>query len=52
MDETLGRRVHREFCWFALLLLLLVIACVDRVGSGTLPSTRAANAQLSSDAAR
>jgi hypothetical protein len=52
MDETLGKRVHREFCWFALLLLLLLIACVDRVASGTLPPSRSSGAELSSDAGR
>jgi hypothetical protein len=35
MDETLGQRVHREYCWFALLLLILLIGFADRL----VPST-------------
>jgi hypothetical protein len=35
MDETLGQRVHREFCWFALVLLTLLIGFADRL----VPST-------------
>jgi hypothetical protein len=35
MNETLGKRVDREFCWFALLLLALLIACADRLVPGT-----------------
>jgi hypothetical protein len=27
MNEALGERVHREFCWFALVLLALLIVC-------------------------
>jgi uncharacterized membrane protein len=49
MDELLGRRVHREYCWFTLFLLILLIACVDRVGTATLPSGSAAGEKLSSD---
>jgi hypothetical protein len=35
MDETLGQRVHREFCWFALVLLILMIGFAHRLVPGT-----------------
>jgi uncharacterized membrane protein len=51
MDETLGKRVHREFCWFTLVLLALLIACVDRLGSH-MPSSTGAGETISSGAAQ
>jgi hypothetical protein len=31
VDDALGERAYREFCWFALVLLALLVLCaVDR----------------------
>ena len=37
MTDTLGKRVYRDYCWFALVLLALLMAYADRL----LPSTEA-----------
>jgi hypothetical protein len=43
MNEALGERVHREFCWFALVLLALLIVCAaGRMVSGSRVSSTAA----------
>jgi hypothetical protein len=35
----LGERVHREFCWFARVLVALLIVCAaDRLAPGSLVS--------------
>ena len=30
MKEGLGRRVYREYCWFAVLLLAVLLGAVNR----------------------
>jgi hypothetical protein len=52
MNETLGRRVHREFSWFALVLFALLIACADRLVPGTLVSSTDAGDRTSTGAAQ
>jgi hypothetical protein len=53
MNEALGERVHREFCWFALVLVALLVACAtDRLVPGTLPSSTAAGDNASAGAAQ
>jgi hypothetical protein len=52
MNETLGKRVHREFCWFALVLFALLIACADRLVPGTLVSSTVAGDRASTGAAQ
>jgi hypothetical protein len=53
MNEALGERVHREFCWFALILLALLIACAPgRLVPGALVSSTEAGEKLSSGAAQ
>jgi len=42
MEETLGERVHREFCWFALVLLTLLIGFADRLVPNTEAGGKAA----------
>jgi hypothetical protein len=39
MNETLGERVHREFCWFArVLVALLIVFAAERLVPGALVS--------------
>jgi hypothetical protein len=49
MNEALGERVHREFCWFALVLLaLLIVYAAGRLVPGSwVSSTEAAGARSS-----
>ena len=53
MNEALGERVHREFCWFALVLLALLIVCAaGRLVPGSLVSSTEARDKPSSGAAQ
>jgi hypothetical protein len=52
MNETLGKRVHREFSWFALVLFALLIACAHRLIPGTLVSSTEAGDRASTGAAQ
>jgi hypothetical protein len=53
MNEALGERVHREFCWFALVLLALLIACTaDRLVPGTSASSTEAGDKASAATAQ
>jgi hypothetical protein len=53
MNETLGKRVHREFCWFALVLLaLLIVYAADRLVPGTLVSSTQAGDESSTGTAQ
>ncbi len=52
MNETLGKRVHREFSWFALVLFALLIACAHRLIPGTLVSSSEAGDSASTGAAQ
>jgi hypothetical protein len=52
MNETLGKRAHGEFCWFALVLFALLIACADRLVPGTLVSSTEAGDRASTGAAQ
>lgn len=47
MNEALGERVHREFCWFALVLLaLLIVYAAGRLAPGSwVSSTEAGEAR-------
>jgi hypothetical protein len=46
MNEALGERVHREFCWFALVLLALLIVCA---GGRMVPSTLVSSTEARDD---
>jgi hypothetical protein len=53
MNETLSKRAQREFWWFALVLLSLLIVYADRPVSGTLvSSTEAAGDKASTGSAQ
>jgi hypothetical protein len=47
MNEELTPRVYREYCWFALLLLIVTIGIVDRPPGGE-AAARANPASLAS----
>jgi hypothetical protein len=50
MNEELTPRIYREYCWFALLLLILTIGFVGHPAPGE-TSTRANAASVTSAAA-
>jgi hypothetical protein len=47
MNEELTPRIYREYCWFALLLLMMTIGFVGRPSPGE-TSTRASSADAPS----
>jgi hypothetical protein len=47
MNEELTPRIYREYCWFALLLLVMTIGFVGRPSPGE-TSTRASSADAPS----
>jgi hypothetical protein len=47
MNEELTPRIYREYCWFALLLLMMTIGFVGRPSSGE-TSARASSADAPS----
>jgi uncharacterized membrane protein len=42
MDDELGRRMYREYCWFALILFVLLIGFANRVASSSHARDRSA----------
>lgn len=47
MTEDLGRRVYHEYCWFAAVLLVVLVGALDRIGldggRDALPAAPSAN---------
>ena len=44
MNEELTPRIYREYCWFALLLLILTVGVVGRPSAGEMSGRAAAGA--------